>query len=153
MYNPYSGFDSFNKEQDNLSVSPLGDKESKTKEETTKESEGVSLPWNAGFSFNYSENHNNPENIIRNITGSLRFSSDITKNWNVSYSTNFDFDRKVVTHGSINIRRDLHCWDGTLSWTVIGAGKGYYLRIGIKSPQLKDIKVEKQKGRSTFGGF
>jgi hypothetical protein len=152
-YNPYTGVDSFGKETDEWGSTLAENTELKPQVETETEKPGFSIPWDAGFNFNYSENHNDPDNIIRNTTGSMRLSSDVTENWNISYSTGFDFIRKVVTHGSINIRRDLHCWEGTLSWNVIGAGKGYYLRIGIKSPQLKDVKVEKQKGRSTFGGF
>ena len=105
------------------------------------------------MSFHYSENHNDPNNITRNTTAGLKLSTDVTLNWNVSYNTNFDLDRRRVTFSSFNIRRDLHCWEGTLSWTPVGSGKGYYLRIGIKSMQLRDVKVEKRKGRTGIGGF
>ncbi|MCF7810676.1 hypothetical protein K9N50_06775 [bacterium] len=152
-YNPYTGVDSFGKEPIDWGDTFAQEDEEESSKETSAEKPEYGIPWSAGFGFNYSENHNDPNNVLRNITGSMRLSSDVTKNWNISYSTSFDFVRKVVTQGSINIRRDLHCWEGTLNWTVIGASKGYYLRIGIKSPQLKDVKVEKQKGRSSFGGF
>ncbi len=111
------------------------------------------IPWDIGVSFHYSENHNDPNNITRNTTAGLKLSTDVTPNWNVSYNTNFDLDRRRVTFSSFNIRRDLHCWEGTLSWTPVGSGKGYYLRIGIKSAQLRDVKVEKRKGRTGIGGF
>jgi hypothetical protein len=54
---------------------------------------------------------------------------------------------------NITIHRDLHCWEGSFNWTPVGAGKGFYLRIGIKSAQLKDVKVERQKGRGSILGF
>jgi len=111
------------------------------------------IPWDAGISFHYSENHNNPDNITRNTTAGFKLSTDITPNWSVGYTTKLDLDRKRVTLAGFNIHRDMHCWEGSLSWTPVGSGKGYYLRIGIKSAQLRDVKVEKRKGRAGIGGY
>ena len=94
------------------------------------------IPWDASFSFHYRENRSNPESISKNITSTIRLELDITRNWDLSYNTVIDLDRKRVTTAGINLRRDLHCWQGTLNWTPMGAGKGYYLQISAKSPQL-----------------
>ncbi|MDP8239092.1 MAG: putative LPS assembly protein LptD [Candidatus Hatepunaea meridiana] len=111
------------------------------------------IPWDASVSFRYSENHTNPDRISKNITTSLKLSVQVTENWKVNYNTNFDLDRKRVTLSGFTIYRDMHCWEGSLNWTPVGSGKGYYLRIGIKSAQLRDVKVEKRKGRTGIGGY
>jgi len=110
-------------------------------------------PWDAGLSFHYSENHSDPANISKNITSSLNFNLQVTRNWKVTYNTNFDLDRRRVTMTNISIHRDLHCWEGMFNWTPLGAGKGFYMRISVKSAQLRDVKVERQKGRGSLLGF
>ena len=111
------------------------------------------IPWDASISFNYSEDHRDPDQIRKNITAGLRLSVQVTKNWDVKYNTNIDLHRRRVTLSGFTIHRDLHCWDGTLTWTPLGSGRGYYLRIGIRSSQLTDVKVEKRRGYTGVIGY
>ena len=46
----------------------------------------------------------------------LRGDFSITENWKVSYMTNYDFVRKEWSFTSINIARDLHCWQMSFNW-------------------------------------
>ncbi len=127
----------------------------RTEEQTvqTQQWKPAPIPWDASISFNYSEDHRNPDRISMNITTSLRLSVQITPNWDVKYNTNIDLHRRRVTLSGFAISRNLHCWEGTLTWTPLGSGRGYYLRIGIKSPQLTDVKVEKRKGSTGIMGY
>ncbi len=107
-------------------------------------------PWSGSFSFHYGENHRDPANITRNIWEESSLELQFTKNWKVSYSSRFDLKSHEFVSTTISLYRDMHCWEGRLSWNPVGMGKGFYLRVNIKSTQLQDIKIEKSKGISGF---
>lgn len=147
---------SFRRDFESMESGPGKQLEIEREEEPEEEEPGwkpIPIPWDASISFHYSENHRNPDNITKNITSGLNLSVDVTPNWSVGYNTHFDLDRKCVTLSGFNIRRDMHCWVGILNWTPVGSGRGYYVRIAIKSPQLQDVKVEKRKGRTGIIGM
>jgi hypothetical protein len=43
----------------------------------------------------------------------------------------------------------LHCWEASFQWSPLGYRPGYFLRVGLKSPQLRDVKIERHRG----GGY
>ncbi len=67
-----------------------------------------------------------------------------TSGWEISYNCQYDFKDKRIASQSLNISRDLHCWEGIFTWIPSGRIAGYYVRINIKS--LPDIKIEKSEG-------
>jgi len=62
----------------------------------------------------------------------------------MSFSGGYDFIRSSLTVPSINLIKDLHCWELIFNWIPTGGNAGFYLKIGIKSSQLQDLKFEKQ---------
>ena len=73
--------------------------------------------------------------------------------WKVSYRARFDLmERDLVSH-SFSIYRDLHCWELSLNWTPTGIGQGINFRLNVKSPTLRDLKVEKRGGVYSGAGF
>lgn len=89
----------------------------------------------------------------REVTSSLNTSAtfNVTPRWNVNLSYMLDLDRKEVRDTRVSITRDLHCWEAAFQWSPLGFRSGYFLRINLKSPQLKDVKIERHRG-SGFGG-
>jgi len=70
-----------------------------------------------------------------------------TPKWKLRIKTHYDFERGEVTNTSVNLVRDLHCWELTLAVNTFGDNWDYSLRIGLKAiPEL-------QIGRETLGGF
>ena len=67
-----------------------------------------------------------------------------TERWSMSYDCQYDMQNKAIASQSLNIVRDMHCWEGTFTWIPSGRIAGYYIRINIKS--LPDIKIEKSEG-------
>lgn len=67
-----------------------------------------------------------------------------TERWSISYECQYDMQDESIASQSLNIIRDMHCWEGTLTWIPSGRIAGYYIRINIKS--LPDIKIEKSEG-------
>jgi hypothetical protein len=76
----------------------------------------------------------------------LNFNGDIslTKKWKVGFTSGYDFTAKDFSYTSVNIYRDLHCWEMSMSWIPFGQRKSYQLSIGVKSGALKDLKIPKQ---------
>jgi hypothetical protein len=77
----------------------------------------------------------------------------LTPRWNMNMDYNFDLDRKEVRNTSVSITRDLHCWEASLMWSPLGYRPGYYLRIGLKAPQLRDVKIERHRGAGLGGVY
>ena len=103
-----------------------------------------SMPWNA--SFNYSINYTN-NGVKAKVVNTLGFNASVTldkkKNWAISYTGGFDFERKELTPGVVNIIRDLHCWQMNFSCVPFGYRKSWSFRINVKSSLLQDLKYEK----------
>jgi len=108
--------------------------------------------WNARVSLNYTLNKSNPDNPSKTfwMRGNLNFNP--TREWSVGYNYNIDLARKIITNHSVNIRRDLHCWQFALNWTPSGPGAGYFLLINVKSSHLTDLKIEERGGKSSLFG-
>ncbi len=91
----------------------------------------------------------------REVTSSLNTSAtfNLTPRWNVNFSYMLDLDRKEVRDTRVSITRDLHCWEAAFQWSPLGFRSGYFLRINLKSPQLKDVKIERHRGSGFAGQF
>ncbi len=105
-----------------------------------------SLPWslNVNYSFDYSKNGWTPK-----ISQTLGFSGDVSlgKKWKIGIQSGWDFQAMKISSTSINLHRDLHCWELRFSWIPIGSWQSWNFGINIKSAILKDLKYEKNKSR------
>lgn len=101
------------------------------------------------YSFNYRAN-DNIQYYIRNYgakydnsmihTISLIGDFSLTKKWKIGFSTGYDFVGKSITYTSLDIYRDLHCWEMRLNWVPFGFHKGYSFTINVKASVLQDLK-------------
>ena len=105
------------------------------------------VPWN--LSANYSLTYNKGHNIsaFADTIQSLTFSGNlkITKNWKIGFRSGYDFDEKELTYSSVDIYRDLHCWEMLFNWIPLGYHRSYSLTIRVKAAALRDLKYEKKK--------
>ena len=122
-------------------------KEDKKDDENNKIENSHFIPWNLNvdYSLTYDKGHNNA--ALADTIQSLNFSGNfqITKKWKIGFRSGYDFDDKKLTYSSINIYRDLHCWEATFNWIPIGYHKSYTLTIKVKAAILRDLKYEKKK--------
>lgn len=103
------------------------------------------VPW--GLNFYYNLNYSKPGLTKAQITQTATFSGDLslTKNWKISMTSGYDFTNKNLTLTSINIYRDLHCWEMRFIWVPFGFRQSYSLDINVKSSMLKDLKLTRKK--------
>ena len=76
---------------------------------------------------------------------------NLTEKWRFTSSGSYDFVRKEFAAPSVNIYRDLHCWEMNFTWFPVGFYRGYRVEIRLKAPQLQDLKITKQgSARGTY---
>ncbi len=117
-----------------------------------------SVPWN--LSFNYTLSYISAYdaarfNINRNITHSVSVSGSLTltENWRLNFSTGYDFTNKGMSYTSIDIYRDLHCWEMRFNWVPFGYYKSWNFAINIKANSLRDVKYEKRENYQSNQGY
>lgn len=110
-----------------------------------------SLPWNVGLNYNvnYSVQYvnNGTTGVKRNITQTIGFNGSITfsEKMSATVSGGYDISNNRLTTSSINISRDLHCWQMSFSWIPFGHYKSWSFHIGVKAASLKDLKYDKSQ--------
>ncbi|MDT3741416.1 MAG: putative LPS assembly protein LptD [Candidatus Kapabacteria bacterium] len=106
----------------------------------------MNVPWNLslGLVYNYSRFSINPASKSESIN--LRFSANLklTETWSINTNGGYDFVGHEFNVPQINFIKDLHCWELMFNWTPIGGNAGFYFKLGIKAPQLRDLKYELQ---------
>lgn len=104
------------------------------------------LPWNLNVYYKIDFNKMAIKSTDKQIQ-SLNFSGDITvtKYWKIGLTSGYDFTNKNLSYTSLNIYRDLHCWEARIDWVPFGFRKSYSLTINLKSSMFSDIKVPRQR--------
>ena len=95
----------------------------------------------------------NPDKTSKTFWANSNSIINITNNWKVSYRARFDLIQRDLVNHSFSIYRDLHCWELSLNWTPNGIGQGINFKINVKSPTLKDLKLEKKGGVYSGAGI
>ena len=116
-----------------------------------QETPDFNIPWNMTLSYTFSQNQSNPQQKSRSSSVNATLSFNLTEKWRFSTGGSYDFVRNEFAAPSVNIYRDLHCWEMNFTWFPIGFYRGYRLELRIKAPQLQDLKVTKQgSARGTY---
>ena len=102
------------------------------------------IPWN--LNINYTLRYTKPI-FEKTITQSLDFNGNIklTPKWKIGFRSGYDFIDKNLTHTSLDIYRDLHCWEMLFKWIPFGYHQSYNFTIRVKASTLQDLKWEKKK--------
>jgi hypothetical protein len=102
------------------------------------------IPWN--LSVRYSATYSRPI-AEKSIDHSLNFSGDLklTDKWKIGFNSGYDFEAKDLSYTSLDIYRDLHCWEMRFKWIPFGNHQSYNFTIRVKASTLQDLKWEKKK--------
>ena len=117
-----------------------------------------SVPWN--MSVNYTLTYVNSfvaatYNYESNITQTLSLSGNVTltEKWKIAFSSGYDFINHGMSYTSIDIYRDLHCWEMRFNWVPFGYYKSWMFSINIKASSLRDIKYDKRRSYQDNQGY
>ena len=102
------------------------------------------LPWSLNIYYNV--NYTKVLEKVKDIQ-TLNFSGDvgITKYWKLGVTSGYDFTNRNLSYTSINIYRDLKCWEARIDWVPFGFRKSYSLTINLKTSMLSDVKIPRQR--------
>ncbi len=83
----------------------------------------------------------------RKLIQTMGFSGqiNITPNWKFSFRSGWDFTDKHLSYTSVDLYRNLHCWEMRFSWIPIGPRKSWNFTINVKASILQDLKLTKKK--------
>ena len=117
-----------------------------------------SVPWNLSISytFNYVNTFVAREMKLESqTTQSLSLSGNVslTDKWRVAFTTGYDFVNKGMSYTTVDIARDLHCWEMKFSWVPFGYYKSWFFQINIKADALRDVKYEKRQQYQENQGY
>lgn len=108
------------------------------------------VPWN--ITINYSLNASKNYYSLREIdsialTHSLIFSGgfNLTERWQVNFQSGYNFTNNQIGLTSINISRDLHCWQMSLNLVPFGQYRSFNFLLQVKSSVLQDLKLIRRK--------
>ena len=144
----------------NFSLSPETFKKKKTETTEDKENEEEEINpfeilWNASFTYNLNvrnfvnrSSQNDTTTYIQTagVSGSVTF----TKNWKVGFNVNYDVTNKQLSYTSLDIYRDLHCWEMRLGWIPFGPRQSYNFQINVKASVLQELRYKKQSQPNEF---
>ncbi|MBC8321671.1 MAG: LPS-assembly protein LptD [Bacteroidetes bacterium] len=115
------------------------------------------IPWSINFNYNFTYTNNlDYINFMRvpqeTIVQTLSFSGqvNITPKWKFTFNSGWDFTSNKLSYTSINLYRDLHCWEMRFSWIPLGVRQSWNFSINVKASILQDLKLNKKKDFRDF---
>ena len=125
------------------------------------------IPWslNVRYSFTYTNNPTRklktegrprPEDKYRSTRSlnrnspfrqSVSFNGDVnlTPKWKIGFTSGYDFQAEEITQSSINVFRDLDCFDFRFDWIPFGRFTSFYVQVNVKSSILRDLKLQRRR--------
>ncbi|WMN10817.1 putative LPS assembly protein LptD [Marivirga salinae] len=103
------------------------------------------VPWNLRVRYNIRWGRQGYEEA--KIQQTMNFSGDVnfTENWKVGFTSGYDFEEQDFTQTSINIFRNLHCWQINANWVPFGRFQSFSVDIGVKASILQDLKMNRRR--------
>ena len=152
LINKYNG--AFRLTNFNLTFSTSFNSLKSKKREVDKDAEyePFDMPWNLSLSYTY--DYNKPGFTVT-TTQSVEVSGylNLTKKWRITFRSGYDVVNKQATFTSLDVHRDLHCWEMSFSCIPFGTLQSYSFRINVKSSVLRDLKIDKKKAYYDYQSF
>lgn len=102
-----------------------------------------SIPWSLNFDYSWSVNKASVKTTYQQ-TLRVRGDFSVTPKWKIGGQTGYDLEAREFTYTTINIYRDLHCWEMRFTIIPIGRYSSYSFTIQAKGSLLRDLKYERE---------
>ena len=108
------------------------------------------IPWSLSFNYNfhYGKTYNASSlSRVSQLTQTFGFSGqlNITPKWKITLTSGWDFVHNEISYTSIDVYRDLHCWEMRFGWIPKGGQQSWNFSINVKAAMLQDLKLNKKK--------
>ncbi|MDR1761807.1 MAG: hypothetical protein LBR55_05100, partial [Bacteroidales bacterium] len=117
------------------------------------------MPWNLSLNYNlsiprqyYYNEDNKLDSVGNRIVQTLGVSGNfsLSKQWKINFSTGWDFQQKGISYTTLNLNRDLHCWEMLFTWVPMGMNKRWEFTLRVKADMLKDVKYNMRSSNTYF---
>ncbi len=97
-------------------------------------------PWDLSMAFSYSKNTETGY-YSAGLHNTLHL--NLTKNWGLTYTNYYNIKEKELISQSVDVFRDLNCWQLTFRWNKSGDYWSYRLEIKVKNlPDLRFLQTD-----------
>lgn len=111
------------------------------------------IPWSFNASYVLNFNNRGTVNELGELVDSVAITQtltgrgelNLTPKWKIDVSTAYDFQSKKFSSTSIEIIRDLHCWEMRFYWIPFGPRQSYNFTLNVKSAVLQDLKINRRR--------
>ncbi|GGG19514.1 putative LPS assembly protein LptD [Pontibacter amylolyticus] len=104
------------------------------------------IPWtlNLDYTIYYTGGtQQNRGEVTQNI--GMQGTLNLTEKWKFGYMAGYDFTNQNISNASLDIYRDLHCWEMSIGWRPFGLMRGYNVTINARSALLRDLKLSRNR--------
>jgi hypothetical protein len=111
-----------------------------------------SIPWSLDFRYNFQYRtdlrylnfeQQKESKVVQTLSVSGQI--NITPKWKFTFRTGWDFTNNDISYTTINIYRDLHCWEMRFNWVPLGPRKSWNFSINVKASILQDLKLSRKR--------
>jgi hypothetical protein len=109
------------------------------------------IPWSfsVNYDFVYEKKWPSGTSLVRvgKVVQTLSFNGqlNITPKWKITMTSGWDFTSHQLSYTSIDVYRDLHCWEMRFGWIPKGYQQSWNFTINVKASILQDLKLNKKK--------
>jgi len=108
------------------------------------------IPWSFNFSYSLtlSQTYNassKRDTMVLNHSFTLAGELQLTERWKLTVNTGYNLDIHQVTLSSIDVYRDLHCWQMHFQTFPFGPRKSFNFTLNVKSSILQDLKLTRRR--------
>ncbi len=93
------------------------------------------------------------QKILPNITSSMGMNVNLTKHWIFAIVTGYNFKAKNIAATTVNITRDLRCWQMNVNWVPFGPFRSYNVGLNLKSTMFQNFKIPRQRNWQDNGAL
>lgn len=122
------------------------DESAKGKDKEKDDHRNWSMTFNYTFTYGLNDNINyyrlmDTTRYVNNMVHTLNVVGEfyLTKKWKIGFTTGYDFVQKDFSYTSIDIYRDMHCWEMKFNWIPFGYRRGWSFTLNVKASVLKDV--------------
>lgn len=125
------------------------DQEQRDVNENADDFVNFNIPWTFGIDYTFALNaqrlKTGKDTLLTTQTLNFRGDISLTPKWKVRFDSGYDFVNKAISRATIDIYRDLHCWEMNFSIAPIGAYQHYLFTLKVKSAILQDLKLTRRR--------
>ncbi|RYD52838.1 MAG: LPS-assembly protein LptD [Sphingobacteriales bacterium] len=108
------------------------------------------IPWNASLSYSLTASRNymfqsQKDTLIVDQNAILGGDFNLTPRWKIAITSGYNFTQKQLSYTSLDIYRDLHCFEMRLNTIPFGPLKSFTFTLNVKAATLQDLRLLRRR--------